>query len=334
MGGGGGAGDANNDAAQNGANGGGIIFLHVTGNISGTGSVNANGATAPNTINGHNDAPGGGGGGGAIRLNVQGSISSLSITATGGAGGNQLITNNESEGPGGGGGGGHIWTTGTPALSVTGGANGTTTSAAVTEFTANGATAGASGATLTGQTFVPVPALSCFPLPVTIISFDARLNASQEALLNWVTENELNMYSFIVQKSEDGRNWQDFATVPAHNSTGRQVYSINAGQVTKTTYYRLKLVDIDQSFSYSIIKVLSGFGKIRVVNSGSYLHITGIPAAAKKAEIVNSSGNLVWQKELNGEQTLSIRNERFAAGIYFLSLYSGKGIKEVFQIRL
>jgi uncharacterized repeat protein (TIGR01451 family) len=72
--------------------------------------------------------------------------STLTIDVSGGNGGTQLITNDESEGPGGGGSGGFVATTGgTPTIKVVGGANGTTTSAAITEFTANGATMGASG---------------------------------------------------------------------------------------------------------------------------------------------------------------------------------------------
>ncbi|WP_197428358.1 hypothetical protein [Phnomibacter ginsenosidimutans] len=60
-----------------------------------------------------------------------------------------------------GGGGGYIGiTSGTPARTVAGGANGTTTSTAVTEFTPNGATVGAGGSLLTynpvSSLFIPV----------------------------------------------------------------------------------------------------------------------------------------------------------------------------------
>lgn len=147
MGGGGGAGDGNNSAASGGANGGGLVFIICYGNISGTGVISANGNNASNTSAAHNDAPGGGGGGGTIILSVSGSIAnSLTLNADGGNGGSQLITNNESEGPGGGGGGGYIAiTSGNPSRSAAGGSNGITTSAALTEFVPNGATAGADG---------------------------------------------------------------------------------------------------------------------------------------------------------------------------------------------
>lgn len=155
LGGGGGAGDGNNGAGSSGANGGGLVFLIVGGNVTGNGAINANGATAANTTGGHNDAPGGGGGGGTIvvyQRNPAGTIAAnIDLNANGGAGGNQLITNDESEGPGGGGGGGYIAvrSASTPITSVAGGANGTSSSAAVTEFTPNGATRGGAGQSTT-----------------------------------------------------------------------------------------------------------------------------------------------------------------------------------------
>lgn len=147
LGGGGGAGDGNNGGSAAGGNGGGLIFIICYGNITGNGTIITNGDQGSNTSGSHNDAPGGGGAGGTIILTASGSISnSLILNAIGGKGGDQLISGNESEGPGGGGGGGYIAiSSGSPVRAVNGGANGTSTSSAVTEFTPNGATAGGSG---------------------------------------------------------------------------------------------------------------------------------------------------------------------------------------------
>lgn len=146
MGGGGGAGDGNNSAANGGAAGGGLIYiLHYGAFYSNNGLLTANGGNGGNTLSNHNDAPGGGGAGGTI---IFASASNIGVTlrANGGDGGNQLITNNESEGPGGGGGGGYIAISGgTPSRTTNGGNNGTTSSTALTEFVANGATRGGAG---------------------------------------------------------------------------------------------------------------------------------------------------------------------------------------------
>ena len=148
FGGGGGAGDGNNNANSDGGDGGGIVFIIVNNAISGTGSIQSNGQNGPNTIGGHNDAPGGGGGGGSVLIQSTTIAATQTINANGGRGGNQLITGSESEGPGGGGGGGVVTinaTTDASSKTVIGGLNGITTSTAVTEFPANGATSGNSG---------------------------------------------------------------------------------------------------------------------------------------------------------------------------------------------
>lgn len=160
FGGGGGAGDGNNSAASGGANGGGIVILICYGNVTGSGVIEASGLHAQPTSSSHNDAPGGGGGGGTILVAASVTISnSLTLNAIGGNGGQQLISGNESEGPGGGGGGGYIAiSSGSPTRNVSGGNNGITSSAGVTEFRPNGATRGGAGtgnATINMSAIVP-----------------------------------------------------------------------------------------------------------------------------------------------------------------------------------
>ena len=148
LGGGGGAGDEDNNAGGTGGQGGGMIYVLSYGTITGTG---ANAAFTSNGNPGGNtgiDGAGGGGGGGTVVLNSVGLISGVLINAQGGAGGNQVVGGgvNESEGPGGGGGGGYVArTNGAPTISAAPGNNGTSNSAALTEFTPNGATKGAVG---------------------------------------------------------------------------------------------------------------------------------------------------------------------------------------------
>ncbi|MFM9979003.1 MAG: hypothetical protein ACKVOP_13290 [Sphingomonadaceae bacterium] len=176
FGGGGGAGDANNDAGGAGGRGGGLVFIQATA-VTGSGTVIASGIAGESTRNGGNDAPGGGGAGGTILAQL-GSAGSVSFVANGGAGGNQIIGTGESEGPGGGGGGGVISVSGGPLTrTANGGANGTTSSTAVTEFIPNGATQGATGqATATGPTRANVPL--CYAPPPIV----AKTSAAYETV--------------------------------------------------------------------------------------------------------------------------------------------------------
>ncbi len=168
LGGGGGAGHVNDISASNtggvGGNGGGLIFLQVYNNITGTGLIVSNGtngatATGPypgnfsNNVNGI-DGCGGGGGGGTIMLATTGNASGVTVNANGGNGGNQQIvkgglagSNTEAEGPGGGGGGGYIAYSNTApaAQNVLGAVSGTTNSQPFVNFPTNGASNGADG---------------------------------------------------------------------------------------------------------------------------------------------------------------------------------------------
>ncbi len=168
FGGGGGAGDGNNSAVGAGGRGGGLVFIQTApgSTVTGSGTVSANGTAGGNTTGGHNDAPGGGGAGGTILAQLT-NAASINFVANGAAGGNQLITGAENEGPGGGGGGGVIAvTSGFGARTANGGANGITNSSALTEFTPNGATQGATGQPIaTGPSRSEVPL--CYAPPPT-----------------------------------------------------------------------------------------------------------------------------------------------------------------------
>jgi uncharacterized repeat protein (TIGR01451 family) len=159
MGGGGGAGTRNNSdgdfQASGGATGGGIIFIRA-GNLSGTATLTANGASAYNGT--ANDAGGGGGAGGTIvLLSANGGESGLTLQANGGRGGNawqgQTYSLANRHGPGGGGGGGVVLVSGSPAsISMIGGASGLTENPGVPY----GATPGAAGTSATNATLSQV----------------------------------------------------------------------------------------------------------------------------------------------------------------------------------
>lgn len=158
LGGGGGAGEANNGTGGDGGDGGGIVFLIANTTI-GTGSIRSNGLAGADSLAPGVDSGSGGGAGGTIVL-YNSNLTTIPIDANGGRGGNQdIVSANEAAGPGGGGGGGFIAVrSGSPTRTTNGGASGITTSSALGEFPANGATSGA-----VGQNGATVPSIPfCF----------------------------------------------------------------------------------------------------------------------------------------------------------------------------
>lgn len=168
MGGGGGAGTTNNGTADpntnttginsSGSAGGGIVIIHA-GSAVGSGTITSNGQSTLNVLN---DGGGGGGAGGTVLfLANSGTLSGLTISANGGNGGDTWATQaptipfpGNRHGPGGGGGGGAVVLSGTAAsVSVTGGLNGTTTTAS----DAYGAVPGLAGTTGTAAIISETP---------------------------------------------------------------------------------------------------------------------------------------------------------------------------------
>ena len=185
-----------------GANGGGLVLLVATA-VAGSGSLQANGASGTNTLPAHNDAPGGGGGGGSVVL-VAPSAGTLSLSVIGGNGGSQLIAGNESEGPGGGGGGGFIASpAGTGTL--TAGVNGTTLSAAVTEFTPNGATRGNTGNAATAPSLANLPLCNVSNLAdMSITKTNTPLSGPNDQAADTVTSGAQTTYSLVITNGGPG----------------------------------------------------------------------------------------------------------------------------------
>lgn len=92
-------------------------------------------------------------------------------------------------------------------------------------------------------------------LPVRLISFQAQ-SLGEGVRLNWTTSMEQNFAYFQVERSTDAAS---FEPISAHikslgGQTGNRTYSwTDAEARAGTYYYRLKQVDLDNSYTYSKI---------------------------------------------------------------------------------
>lgn len=91
-------------------------------------------------------------------------------------------------------------------------------------------------------------------LPVRLISFEGKVNAAGLAELHWKTAEEANNLGFEIQKSPDGKSWELLGWVDgAVDSKTEKSYQYVDHEFVTTSYYRLRQVDIDDSYSYSKI---------------------------------------------------------------------------------
>ncbi len=90
-------------------------------------------------------------------------------------------------------------------------------------------------------------------LPVTLISFTAKAQTGYNEL-RWQTTQEINLREFTVEYSEDGITWNKAGTVPpVTNRATPDYYYKHPTNVEGTMFYRLKMLDRDNTFMYSKI---------------------------------------------------------------------------------
>ncbi len=91
-------------------------------------------------------------------------------------------------------------------------------------------------------------------LPVKLISFEGRVNAAGLAELHWKTAEETSNLGFEIQKSPDGKKWELLGWVDGSgDSKTEKSYRYVDQAFTTTSYYRLRQVDTDDSYTYSKI---------------------------------------------------------------------------------
>jgi hypothetical protein len=94
------------------------------------------------------------------------------------------------------------------------------------------------------------------PLPLRLLHFTAE-EKNCNAVLHWVTTNEVNVSRFEVEESSDGVVFSTGRLVPAKNGAGENNYTVSLPLVHNTTHYRLKMVDVDGTVSYSPVAVVT-----------------------------------------------------------------------------
>ncbi len=103
------------------------------------------------------------------------------------------------------------------------------------------------------------------PLPVRLVSFTGK-QLDNQVHLKWQSSSEENTSHFEVEKSADGKNFTQVLTKKAQgNSTALVSYTaIDNNPMSGTSYYRLKMVDLDGTFEYSKLVAVSAEGTLAV----------------------------------------------------------------------
>ncbi len=103
-------------------------------------------------------------------------------------------------------------------------------------------------------------------LPVELVDFSLRKLDNRTVELNWFTQSEFNNDYFEVERSADGAVYNALRKVNAAGTTDRgNLYTIkDNAPLGGKSYYRLKQMDKDGTFTYSNVRVVNFDEKILV----------------------------------------------------------------------
>jgi uncharacterized repeat protein (TIGR01451 family) len=190
--------------------------------------------------------------------------------------------------------------------------------------------------------------LTC-PVPIELLSFNANYNGNQ-VVLQWKTATELNNREFQLERSIDGINFEKIATIPgAINSNTIKTYNYTDGNLpaTKTVYYRLIQIDVNDALKISGVKTVHLLQQlvnvIRIdriipnpVTDNVTLQVNTPQLDNVVVRILDLNGKLVSSqyKVLNsGNQNIPFNMAGYGKGIYIVEVLSTKyGQKTIARI--
>ncbi len=180
-------------------------------------------------------------------------------------------------------------------------------------------------------------------VPVRIVSIEAHaVNAGKNAV-NWVTENEVQLQRYEVERSNDGIHFVNIHEKAPLNNGGRNTYAVLDEQAPNgVCFYRIKSVDADGEFSYSAIV------KVVLKGTGGYVSIVPNPVKNKNFKLkieqvlpgnytytlVAADGKIVLKHDIqindtNYQEVIKI-DQFLASGYYTFYLYDKLGkIEEI-----
>jgi uncharacterized protein len=181
-------------------------------------------------------------------------------------------------------------------------------------------------------------------LPLTLLSWSAQ-NIGANVKAQWKSVHERNHAYYEIEYSIDGRN---FMSIGQQNASGNgveknyQFTHLNAANISKKIFYRLKMVANNGSFSYSNIIIIRftdagvtisdvypnpSKGLINVVSTGGLTINKPV-----QLRVSDASGRLILTKQISSDGSHTIDLNKAPNGIYLLQAVFADGSQQQFKI--
>ncbi len=186
------------------------------------------------------------------------------------------------------------------------------------------------------------PCIDVVPLPVELVYFKGKATEN-DVSLEWRTASETDNKHFEVERSADGKVFEQIGIVEGHNNSTTPInYTYkDTAPLSGNSYYRLKQVDFSGPFAYSPIVAVTreGMGANTIelslapnpCHNGDCTVKIRKPAGLQETrlQLKDMSGRIVYEQLVQDErEALQIPMQELAKlkGLYILSATSGNAV--------
>ena len=176
------------------------------------------------------------------------------------------------------------------------------------------------------------------PLPVELVSFEAKPVRKVDAQLNWRTASEKNNDHFDIERSTDGRTFERIGRVEGQGSVSTPTdYAYTDARIgvnaVNPVYYRLNQVDRDGSSSYSSVQPVR-FAKVGELGIALFpnpttaltkLDLSLLPAGTYQVRVFDNVGRVVLSLTSAGGTVPTLDLHTVANGTYIVLVQGSHG---------
>jgi len=167
-------------------------------------------------------------------------------------------------------------------------------------------------------------------LPVKLYNLKATLN-NNAANISWSVSNEIDMNKYVVERSNDGRNFEKVGEVLALNKGENNYQLTNDNLITSTYYYRVISLDRGGKTSYSQILKVSNQSKLSLSaypNPASNQIVLAGLTTGSTFQITDAVGKVVY-RNIASSQTQVIETGKLINGMYLINVLNIDGSESV-----
>ena len=190
------------------------------------------------------------------------------------------------------------------------------------------------------QTFIGVVEGPCLPtagpcnqiFPIDLVLFQAQAEGN-DVMLKWAGAATPEFNHFEVQHSLDGVEFESLKDIAGLGTEAIQTHAfLHLSPSPGDHFYRLKLVDVDGSYSYSpvhVVTISTLVTELKIFPNPAYNYLTlSLPKDAATVKIIDPFGKL-WKEfaEIEGLRNMDIDLNGLVGGLYVVRVSDGQDIQ-------